>query len=71
MLNSNDYYVKRDWVLDNNNQYGCCIEIFNTVSTDTFAATNPDPQKTFIQLFLHIFVLGLHQFCSLYIFILF
>lgn len=62
MLSRKEFKVYRDWQVDDEGKYFVDIDVWNTVSTDSFQATKPRPTKTYVQLFQHIFVRGLHQF---------
>lgn len=62
-----NYQVSREWIWDDiHHKWFVEIDIFNTLSTDTFAGPHPSPQKTYVQLFQHIFNKGLDQFCLIF-----
>lgn len=63
-IKGKEYRVHRPWVWDDVLKKWCTtVTIYNTLSTDSFAGPYPEPQKTFVQCFQHIFNKGLDQFC--------
>lgn len=61
-IHPDDFIIDRAWSWNSSRQQWCtAINIFNTLSTDTFAGPCPCPSKTFVQVFIHIFVKGLDQ----------
>lgn len=68
-VDADNYKVHRNWVWDDiKKKHYTDIKIFNSVSVDTFPGPNPEPCKTLIQLFLHIWNPGLDQLYFIYVF---
>ena len=64
------FKIHRDWSFDeNSNKWFTTFSTFGSISLDSFPATYPDPSKTLIQVFPHIFYAGFDQFGCLYLFL--
>lgn len=71
-VKATDFKYRRRWFYDSETQtWGTNVNLFAAISTDSFNGPYPNPQKTFVHCFTHMFYKGLDQLSFFYIFIKF